>query len=104
MIGMEMHFIFPFSGQMHLCDYGADISQCPKGTNCKGPGGTDFSYPRLYNFQAWSTRNFVHNALAALLPDQKDLIAQHADPGEYGLENYWIRALCIWFFVMSMMP
>jgi len=104
MVGLEMHVMFPLAGKMHLCDFGANIPECPAGPNCKGPGGTALSFSRLYGFGVWNTRTFVRNALEALLPNHTDTINAKVDPGEYGLENYWIRALCIGFFTMATLP
>merc|ERR1740121_1668327 len=100
MIGEEQLFMYPFAGQMHLCDFGANIDQCPDGPNCKGPGGTTFSYPRLYSYDIWSTRIFLRDSLSTIFPHKADIINSIADPGEYGLENQYIRLACIFIFVM----
>jgi len=93
-----------FAGKMHLCDFGAKMENCPQDApNCKGPGVTAFSAPRLYSFDVWSTRVYVRDSLAAIFPDRKDEIHKLVDPGEYGLENYYCRASCCFIFMMAMM-
>mmetsp|Transcript_45858 Transcript_45858/g.116604 ORF Transcript_45858/g.116604 Transcript_45858/m.116604 type:complete len:444 (-) Transcript_45858:11-1342(-) len=93
-----------FAGKVHLCDFGAKMEDCPQGApNCKGPGGTTFSAPRLYGFDVWSTRVYVRDSLAAIFPDRAKEIHELVDPGEYGLENYYCRATCCFIFMMAMM-
>jgi len=101
MIGKEQLVMYPFAGQMHLCDFGADIDRCPGGPNCQGPGGTTYSRPRLYSFKYWSTRVFIRDSLKALFPHKADEIDIAGDPGEYGLENYYCRMACCFIFMMS---
>lgn len=103
MLGTELLVMYPFSGQMHLCDFGRTIATCPDGPNCKGPGGTTFSYPRLYNYQTWNTRRFVRNVLQSMFPHRADEIAHTADPGEYGLEDYRCRTVCIFLFLAAVL-
>jgi len=96
--------MYPFSGQMHLCDFGAALPQCGTNStapNCLGPGGTTLSYPRLYSYDIWSTRKFASDALSQLFPERADEIKAAMDPGEYGIENYWCRAACIFIFMMA---
>merc|ERR1719476_1321373 len=100
MIGTEQLMMYPFAGQMHLCDFGADIPRCPDAQNCEGPGGTKLSYPRLYSYDIWSTRSFLRDTLVSLFPEKSNLIKSVADPGEYGMENYYIRLACIFIFVL----
>jgi len=104
MIGTEQLLMYPFSGQMHLCDFGAALPQCGTNStapNCLGPGGTTLSYPRLYSYDIWSTRKFASDALSQLFPERADEIKAAMDPGEYGIENYWCRAACIFIFMMA---
>jgi hypothetical protein len=82
MIGMEQLVMYPFAGQMHLCNFGSDVPTCPAGVDCQGPGGTSFSYPRLYSFDIWSTRMFAKASLQALFPQRKSDIDALVDPGE----------------------
>ncbi|CAK9024303.1 unnamed protein product, partial [Durusdinium trenchii] len=91
MIGEEQLMMYPFAGQMHLCDFGASIKECPDAPNCKGPMGTTYSMPRLYSFPIWSTRVFVKDSLKAIFPDLAEEIDAKVDPGEYGLESYHCR-------------
>jgi len=41
--------------------------------------------------------------LKKLFPDKAEEIEEKVDPGEYGLENYWVRFVCMFIFVMSVM-
>jgi len=104
MIGTEQLIMYPFAGQMHLCDFGASIPKCdadPNYPTCKGPGGTTLSFPRLYSYDIWSTRLYLRDALNQLFPDRKGDIHSAIDPGEYGVEDYWCRAACIFIFMMA---
>ncbi|CAE7203613.1 rnf111 [Symbiodinium pilosum] len=101
MIGEEQHFWYPFAGQMHLCDFGASIQDCPHGANCVGPGGTSLSYPRLYDYDIWSTRTFLKQSLHALFPKLTLSIDGSVDPGEYAVENFNCRCLCIFLFMLA---
>lgn len=103
MIGEEAHVMTAFAGQMHLCDFGNAIERCPDAPNCRGPGGTIFSFPRLYDFHSWATRTFVRDSLKAVFPDRQEEIHSIADPGEYGMENYYCRLLCCFIFMMAVM-
>jgi hypothetical protein len=103
MIGKEANMMAPYAGQMHLCDFGANMEDCPNGPNCRGPGGTEMTFARLYDYTTWSTRVFQQQALKALFPDRLDDIATAADPGEYGLEDYFCRVVCCFIFAMAMM-
>ncbi|CAE6913366.1 rnf111-b [Symbiodinium sp. CCMP2456] len=100
MIAEEQHFWYPFAGQMHLCNYGASMQDCPGAPNCVGPGGTALSYPRLYDYDIWSTRTFLKQSMQAVLhlvPESID----HVDAGEYGMENFNCRCLCIFLFMLA---
>lgn len=100
-INEEAIIMNAFSGQMHLCDFGATIESCPGHPSCMGPGGTEISGPRLYSYAVWNTRKFVHQALLDLFPERAEEIDQKVDPGEYGLENFWCRVVCCFLFMMA---
>jgi len=92
----------PFGGQMHLCDFGKHISDCPNRPNCHGPGGSEMPNPgSLYPYDIFNTRKFVRDALTTMFPDMQELIAENVDPGEYGIESYYCRLLCIFVFVLQ---
>lgn len=101
MVKEECNIMNTYGGQMHLCDFGRGIENCPDGPNCIGPGGTHYSFPRLYSYGSWSTRIFVRDALLGLFPEKKDDIKTLADPGEWGVENHWCRLICVFLFMMS---
>lgn len=93
-----------FSGQMHVCDFASHISNCPEGSNCVGPGGTPIYDPgTLYLFDIWYTRGFLRDSLQALFPERADEIGEVLNPviGEYGVESYYCRLLCIFVFVLQ---
>jgi len=92
-----------FAGRMHLCNFGSSIEECPDGPNCKGPGGTTFSFKRLYDYPSWATRTFVRDSLKSIFPERQEDIQNLADPGEYGMENYYCRLLCCFIFMMAVM-
>jgi hypothetical protein len=92
----------PFGGQMHLCDFASHISSCPNGPDCTGPGGQAIPDPgALYPFDIWYTRGFMRDSLQQLFPDKLEEIQNKVDPGEYGLESYYCRLLCIFVFVLQ---
>merc|ERR1719262_389051 len=43
----------------------------------------------------------MKDALMAIFPDMKDKIDSNLDPGEYGIESYYCRLLCIFVFVLQ---
>jgi hypothetical protein len=45
----------------------------------------------------------VRDAFKSLFPERAQDIDEHVDPGEYGLEDYWCRWLCIFLFMTSVM-
>lgn len=102
MISKEEEVMDAFAGQMYLCDLGADVERCPDGPGCLGPGGTQYSAPRMYPFSQWATRNFVRDSLKAIFPDKIEQINQYVDPGEYGLESYKCRLMCCFLFMVSL--
>jgi hypothetical protein len=101
MMSKEERVMSKYAGQMHLCDFGAHIGNCPGAPNCLGPGGTAYTPPRLYPFDLWSTRVYVRDALRVLFPERAEEIDANVDPGEYGLESYYLRVLSCMLFVMG---
>jgi hypothetical protein len=104
MISKEERINDKFGGQMHLCNFGAGVPQCPHASDCKGPRGTMYTVERLYDWQMWANRIFVRDAFEALFPDRMAEISKYVDPGEYGLESYWLRLSCCFLFVMGLWP
>jgi len=102
MIAKEEIVMDMFGGQMWLCDFGADLANCP-GPGCRGPGGTDVSAARLYSWDAIVNRNFVKDSMKAVFPDKIQEINDFVDPGEYGVESYWCRLACCFIFMISCM-
>jgi hypothetical protein len=102
MLSKEERIMSKFGGQMHLCDFGSHLEGCPDGPNCIGPGGTEYTPSRLYDWNMWTTRVYVRDSLKALFPEKSDLIDEKVDPGEYGLESYYLRAACVLLFVMGL--
>jgi len=92
-----------FSGEPYLCDFGAPIEGCPDEPTCLGPGGTQVSARRLYDYDVWSTRKYVQDALKLLFPDRAQEIDDKVDPGEYGAESQRIRWLCCFIFMIEVM-
>merc|ERR1712137_642950 len=92
----------PFGGQMHLCDFASHVARCPNEPDCHGPGGKEVENPgSLYPYDVWNTRKFVRDSLQVIFPDLSDEIAEKVDPGEYGLEGYYCRLLCIFVFMVG---
>ncbi|CAK8988465.1 unnamed protein product [Durusdinium trenchii] len=102
MISKEERIINKFGSQMFLCDFAAHMERCPEGPNCVGPGGTSFTPSRLYPFELWTTRTFVRDSLVSLFPERKADILKDVDPGEYGVESYWLRLVCCFLFVLGL--
>jgi len=100
-IGEEGHLMNPFKGKVHLCNFGANTVECPGSPDCTGPANSTYSLPRLYDFTTWSNRAFFTESLKALFPDMAADISKEADPGEYGLENYYCRVACCLVFLMG---
>mmetsp|Transcript_104254 Transcript_104254/g.270240 ORF Transcript_104254/g.270240 Transcript_104254/m.270240 type:complete len:463 (+) Transcript_104254:173-1561(+) len=100
-INEELHIMSPFAGHPHLCDFGASVGKCPDGPNCKGPAGSTYTFARTYSFSQWSTRMFIRDALRQLFPHKAEDIDVYADPGEWGLEDYYCRLACCFIFVMG---
>jgi len=92
----------PFGNQMHLCDFAAHVSACPGKPDCHGPGGKDITSPGdLYPYDIWNTRKFMRDSMITLFPDLEDDINEKIDPGEYGVEGYYCRLLCIFVFMVA---
>jgi len=101
MIVQEEQVMDKFAGQMYLCDFGAWVETCPDGPNCIGPSGTNYQNAgRMYSYDAWATRTYVRDALKTLFPEKAEEINKSIDPGEYGLENYHCRLVCVFIFIM----
>jgi len=104
MIDYEEQMMQDYSGQMKLCDFGANVETCPGGANCIGPSGTNYQNAgRMYSFQVWQTRTFIRDMLLSLFPNKAEEIMSNVDPGEYGVENYWVRFVCIFVFMMTVL-
>jgi len=100
-VGESTQIMAPLGGEMHLCDFAANLDNCPDGSGCLGPGGTKYTRNRLYGYTQWAIQKFVKQAFLDVHPDKEDVIKQHIDPGEYGMENHSCRLVCICLFVMS---
>jgi len=96
-VSKEERIMDQFAGQPYLCDFGADLEDVSQ----RGPGGTVMTEPRLYSWGQYATRVYVRDALLKMFPKQAD---EMPDPGEYGLESYNCRLLCVIVFIMSIMP
>lgn len=104
MIRKAQSVLQKFEGQMNLCDFGARLVNCPGDANCIGPSGTEYTPARLYNWQMWSTRMFATDAFRSIFPDRIDDINQNMDPGEYGVESYYLRIISCGIFVLGLWP
>ncbi|CAE7711400.1 NITA [Symbiodinium sp. CCMP2592] len=102
MISKEERIINKFGSQMFLCDFAAHHQNCPHGSNCVGPGGTVITPSRLYDFDLWSTRTFVRDSFKLLFPEKEQEIMDKIDPGEYGVESYYLRTVCCFLFVLGL--
>lgn len=102
MLSKEERIMDQFGGQMYLCDFAAHLTSCPDGPNCVGPGGTAYSPGRLFDWDLWTTRIFVRDSLEKVFPDRAAEIHQQIDPGEYGIESYYLRMVCCFLFVLGM--
>jgi len=101
MIAVEQRLNDKFLGHMALCNMGAGLPNCPGSHDCVGPAGTTYTAERLYNWETWFNRMFVKKSFVALFPDRTDEINELLDPGEYGLESFWLRLTCCFLFVMG---
>lgn len=102
MLSKEERAIDKFGGQMYLCNFGAHLSNCPDAPNCIGPGGTRYTPSRLFNWDLWTTRVFIRDSLKLIFPERADEIQAKVDPGEYGLESYYLRMSCCFLFVLGL--
>jgi len=100
LIQKEQKVMNLFGGQMHLCDFGAHLDNCPNGPGCTGPAGSNITAPRMYSYPLWSTRTFVRDSLKTVFPRHANSIDEKIDPGEYGVESYSCRCLCCFIFMM----
>eukprot|EP00746_Dinoflagellata_sp_MGD_P003968 gnl/MRDRNA2_/MRDRNA2_107679_c0_seq1.p1 gnl/MRDRNA2_/MRDRNA2_107679_c0~~gnl/MRDRNA2_/MRDRNA2_107679_c0_seq1.p1 ORF type:complete len:434 (+),score=68.72 gnl/MRDRNA2_/MRDRNA2_107679_c0_seq1:62-1363(+) len=103
-IGEATQIMAPLGGQMHLCDFGAGLATCPDAEHCTGPGGTRYTSTRLYGYTQWTVQKFAKQALIDVFPEKQDDIESKVDPGEYGIESFKCRLLCIFLFITSVMP
>jgi hypothetical protein len=83
---------------------GAGIPDCPDAPDCIGPRGSRYTPERLYDWKMWHARVFVRESFERMFPDRLDEIREKVDPGEYGLESYWLRLACHFLFVMGIWP
>lgn len=104
MLSKEERIMSKYAGRMSLCDFGAQMYTCPDGDNCVGPGGSEITPERLYSWETWSTRVFVRDSLKLIIPERAAEIDAHVDPGEYGLESYYLRLTCCFIFVLGLWP
>eukprot|EP00931_Biecheleriopsis_adriatica_P065777 TRINITY_DN4024_c0_g1_i1.p1 TRINITY_DN4024_c0_g1~~TRINITY_DN4024_c0_g1_i1.p1 ORF type:complete len:471 (-),score=91.95 TRINITY_DN4024_c0_g1_i1:85-1449(-) len=106
-IGQASQIMSVLGGQMHLCDFAANLNNCdvpdgePVPHDCTGPGGTVYGKTRLYSYTQWAIQNFVKNSMKTVFPEKEAFINSHIDAGEYGIENYWCRLICCFLFAMS---
>jgi len=104
MICKEERINDKFGGQMHLCNFGAGLPDCPDNPDCIGPRGTPYTPERLYSWEMWKARTFVRDSFVKMFPERLAEINELVDPGEYGLESYWLRLACCFLFVMGLWP
>lgn len=102
MISQAERILDRFSGQMHLCDFGALMDRCedPTSANCVGPGGTRYTPARIYSWSLWNTRVYAQDSFLDIFPEHEDFIHKTVDPGEYGLESYHLRVLCCFVVIV----
>eukprot|EP00440_Ansanella_granifera_P041960 gb/GFBE01045489.1/.p1 GENE.gb/GFBE01045489.1/~~gb/GFBE01045489.1/.p1 ORF type:complete len:304 (+),score=47.21 gb/GFBE01045489.1/:1-912(+) len=50
----------------------------------------------------WSTRSFVRDSFKAMFPERAHEIQEKVDPGEYGVESYYLRLVCCFLFVLGL--
>lgn len=103
-LGESTQVMAPLGGQMHLCDFGANLDNCPDAQNCVGPGGTKYTHTRMYGYTQWAIQKFVKEAFVQMHPDRLEDINTKIDPGEYGLESYRCRLMCLALFIASVVP
>eukprot|EP00927_Polykrikos_kofoidii_P030463 TRINITY_DN26183_c0_g1_i1.p1 TRINITY_DN26183_c0_g1~~TRINITY_DN26183_c0_g1_i1.p1 ORF type:complete len:452 (+),score=70.90 TRINITY_DN26183_c0_g1_i1:113-1468(+) len=105
MVSKEERVVSNFAGQMHLCNFGAGNgnTECPSAPDCLGPGGTQVQARKLFSYDVWSTRTFFRDVLLELFPEKGAEIAE-VDPGEFGLESYYLRFACCFLFIAGVWP
>lgn len=101
MICKEERLLDKFGSQPRLCDFGASLGSCPGGADCIGPGGGVFTAGNRYAC-LWTTRRFVAGSFLALFPEKADTIREAVQPGEYGLESYYLRIVTVYVFVLGL--
>merc|ERR1719265_3047964 len=106
MIGEEAHVMSAFAHQPHMCDFGKGVAFCntEEGLpSCQGPRGTTYALSRLYGFKNFALRTYYTDALKAIFPDKSEAIDKFADPGEFGMEDFYCRLVCCFLFMMAVM-
>jgi len=58
----------------------------------------------MYNWGVWTTRIFVRDSFKSLFPDRAEEIEAKIDPGEYGIESYYLRIVCCFLYVIGLWP
>jgi hypothetical protein len=102
LVFVEMLSMDPLSGVMHLCSFGRDFYKCPDAQNCVGPDGGPYNKHNLMsNFGDWQTRAMVRDALMKIFPEKFFQVRENLDPGEFGLESWHCRYLCLFLFTMA---
>lgn len=99
----KQNVLDPYQGQPNLCDFGAEVSHCPGAPGCTGPGGSQIAEDKLFDWPVYHGRRFVKASLMALFPQMQEKIDKNVDPGEYGVESYWCRLVCIFIFVTAIL-
>lgn len=108
MIGEEVVNWGGYASKMHLCDFAAGAgleADCGGRPNCMGPGGTNATAARLYDFDIWSLRIFMKQSLETVLPHSRfvmEEVDQQVDPGEWGMNSFYCRIVCCFVFMMGM--
>eukprot|EP00445_Apocalathium_hangoei_P079095 CAMPEP_0204175906 /NCGR_PEP_ID=MMETSP0361-20130328/47169_1 /ASSEMBLY_ACC=CAM_ASM_000343 /TAXON_ID=268821 /ORGANISM="Scrippsiella Hangoei, Strain SHTV-5" /LENGTH=485 /DNA_ID=CAMNT_0051134629 /DNA_START=99 /DNA_END=1553 /DNA_ORIENTATION=- len=108
MIGEEIVNWGRYASKMHLCDFAAGAgveADCGGRPNCVGPGGTNATAARLYDFDIWSLRIFMKQSLETVLPHSRfvmEEVDQQVDPGEWGMSSFYCRIVCCFVFMMGM--
>ncbi|CAE8622554.1 unnamed protein product [Polarella glacialis] len=52
----------------------------------------------------WASRVFVRDSFLAMFPERAAEMAEKVDPGEYGLESYWLRVVSCLLFMIGLWP
>jgi len=108
LINKEMIGWSRFAGKMYLCDFGANMEECPDGPGCTGPGGTQYEPSLLYNYDSWASRKFIADSLKAVFPDEWSKAAEiptsGVQPGEFGVESPKCRYMACFLFIIALIP